>query len=281
MMTGSLAIRRSAKCATALAAALAVVGIAEGVEPSMVTWPSQVQADSGKSLGAFWLVQAIEGSAEVRRAAEGLSWTNLAVGQLVEPGSEIRTSSAGRVALVSGRDTLNITPSSRVELPAPVQPASVQIYQWFGEVTYEIGKRPAFEFEVDTPHLAAVVKGTKFTVDVGEDDSVVDVSEGLVQVAANGDRRSAADVAVGQAATVGASAPDHVSVGPGKSGAAQGSATGKAKGAAKNSNGSANDASNGKANGNANGNGNGNGKREWQRQRQREGQWQRQRWPVA
>src|SRR5215510_10636414 len=138
MMIGSLTIRRSAKCAAALVAAFAIVGIAGGLGPSMVTWPSQVQADGGKSSGAFWLVQAIEGSAEVRRAA-GLSWTNLAVGQLVEPGSEIRTSSAGRVALVSDRDTLNITPSSRVELRAPVQQVSVQmIYQWFGEVTYEI-----------------------------------------------------------------------------------------------------------------------------------------------
>ena len=139
--------------------------------------------------------------------------------------------------------------------------------QWFGEVIYEIGKGPPGHFEVDTPHLVAVVKGTKFSVTVDDSGSVVDVSEGVVHVTAGQDKGNGADVTAGSNAAVSKSKPDNVSVSDGKSANAGAPASSNSASSAKSSKGSANGNANGAANGkqecngsNGNGNGNGNGK---------------------
>lgn len=73
--------------------------------------------------------------------------------------------------------------------------------QYFGTVEVEAHARKARHFEVQTPFLAAVVKGTRFIVTSGQDQSSVEVKRGRVDVT---DKHTGlhALVPAGQAATV-------------------------------------------------------------------------------
>lgn len=207
--------RIGGKVAVPLAAALTLGVAAYGLQPAALLWTTAAQADDGAQTDSLWLVQNIEGDAQARRADGGDDWFPLRVGQALEPGSEVRTDPVSHVALISGREVLDVAPDSQVQLPAVnLTPPPMRVIQWFGDVIYEVGKRPAPNFQVDTPHLAAVVKGTKFTVKVDDDGSVVAVSEGIVSVAAEGNRSRKVDVTAGVAATVLAAAPGTISIGP-------------------------------------------------------------------
>ena len=72
------------------------------------------------------------------------------------------------------------------------------------EVTFDVDRQNVRHFAVETPYLAAVVKGTHFTVRVGGKGAAVMVARGLVGVTdlATGE---SADVPPGQSAAVGAS----------------------------------------------------------------------------
>lgn len=248
-----------------VSAGLIFGAIALGLAPKDLTWASHARAANAATAGEVWRVLSIGGFAESRAADGELAWTPLAVGSLLQPGSMVRTDSGGHVALGNGVEVVNVDPDSIIQLPARKERSVTRVMQWFGEVLYEVGKGPAGHFEVDTPHLVAAVKGTTFTVTVGDDGSVVDVSEGVVEVAAEGQGGARSDVTAGSAASVSASQPDHVSVSPGKSAAAGSAAASKSsaqsnsKSNANGSNGSANGNGNGNSNGNGNGNGNGKG----------------------
>ena len=75
------------------------------------------------------------------------------------------------------------------------------IIQQSGSILLEVEKKNVQHFQVETPYLAAVVKGTQFRVTVGNSESRVDVLRGQVEVA---DFKSGqfAMVAPGQAAQV-------------------------------------------------------------------------------
>ena len=57
-----------------------------------------------------------------------------------------------------------------------------RIVQNLGTLLLKIEKRPEQHFEVKTPYLAAIVKGTTFTVSVDKSGGAVHVVSGLVQI---------------------------------------------------------------------------------------------------
>jgi hypothetical protein len=77
---------------------------------------------------------------------------------------------------------------------------STTIVQQAGSILLEVEKRNVKHFEVETPYLAAVVKGTQFRVSVNAGSARIDVIRGQVEVA---DFRSGqiAQVLPGQVAT--------------------------------------------------------------------------------
>jgi hypothetical protein len=76
-----------------------------------------------------------------------------------------------------------ISPRSQLRLPATAAPNRImQVIQDFGTSLFRIQKKSTPHFGVQTPYLAAVVKGTTFTVTVGPEGSSVQVTEGAVQV---------------------------------------------------------------------------------------------------
>ena len=256
--------KKESLIALPLVAVLALGAVAYGLVPTIVSWPAPARAADASQSTSMWRVLFMVGGAEGRAPSGGESWIPLAVGSTLEPGSEVRTAPAAEVLLGSGEQTVNVEPNSRIELPPPNRAPATRVMQWFGEVIYEIGKGPPGHFEVDTPHLVAVVKGTKFSVTVDDSGSAVDVSEGVVHVTAGRDKGNGTDVTAGGNAAVSKSKPDNVSVSAAKSAnagtPASSSSASSAKSSDSSADASANDAANGKANGAANGNGKGDGK---------------------
>jgi hypothetical protein len=87
------------------------------------------------------------------------------------------------------------------------------VLQFHGSVTIEAERRNVQHFSVQTPVLAAVVKGTQFTVTYRNGQARVDVDRGVVQVQDNA-HNMVVDVTPGQAAQASQMAPVDVS-GPG------------------------------------------------------------------
>lgn len=128
-----------------------------------------------------WSVSKASG--EVWIATDGAQPASLSKDDALKPGNTIRTGRNGRVLLVRGEETILISPNSVVGLPAEKKEGlSTTIIQRAGSILLEVEKRNVKHFEVETPYLAAVVKGTQFSVTVGAGSTKVGVLRGQVEV---------------------------------------------------------------------------------------------------
>jgi hypothetical protein len=128
-----------------------------------------------------WRVSKISGDVSVTTSAG--QETALTDGAALTPGDNIRTGQNGRVLLMRGQETILISPNSVVGLPAQKRGSlSTTIVHQAGSILLEVEKRNVKHFEVETPYLAAVVKGTQFRVTVDKATSRVDVVRGQVEV---------------------------------------------------------------------------------------------------
>jgi hypothetical protein len=174
-----------------------VLGIPRAVVTAfaLVATTAAFAADGGtwsvsKSSGEVWM-----GSGDVQQVS-------LKSDDVLKPGDTIRTGRNGRVLLVRGEESILIAPNSVVGLPAEAKEGlSTTIIQKAGSILLEVEKKNVKHFEVETPYLAAVVKGTKFEVKVSAQGTSVGVIHGQVEVS---DFKSGqiAQVMPGQHATV-------------------------------------------------------------------------------
>jgi hypothetical protein len=141
-------------------------------------------------------------SGEVAVTSPGGEQAPLIAGAMLKPGDNVRTGQNGRVLLMRGEESILVSPNSSIGIPA-VKKDGLQttIIQQSGSILLEVEKKNVQHFQVETPYLAAVVKGTQFRVTVGNKESRVDVLRGQVEVA---DFKTGqfAMVAPGQAAQV-------------------------------------------------------------------------------
>ena len=146
-----------------------------------------------------WSVSKAVG--EVWVATNGAQQVSLNQQDALKPGDTIRTGRNGRVLLVRGEETILISPNSVVGLPAETKEGlSTTIIQQAGSILLEVEKRNVKHFEVETPYLAAVVKGTQFSVTVNAGSTRVGVLRGQVEVS-DFKTGQIAQVMPGQAAT--------------------------------------------------------------------------------
>ncbi|MEP5623510.1 MAG: FecR domain-containing protein [Hyphomicrobiales bacterium] len=116
-------------------------------------------------------------------------------GSLVRKGWKVSTG-RGRMVVTRGKEEFLIGPNSIVTLePKGFLIKRTVIYQDRGVVEVNVRRRWYRHFRVETPFLAAVVKGTKFTVRVQKNSASLSVGDGVVNVH---------DFASGQRANVGA-----------------------------------------------------------------------------
>jgi ferric-dicitrate binding protein FerR (iron transport regulator) len=149
--------------------------------------------------GGSWSVS--KSSGDVWVATDNAQQVSLSQEETLKPGDTIRTGRNGRVLLVRGEETILISPNSVVGLPAEAREGlSTTIIQQAGSILLEVEKRNVKHFEVETPYLAAVVKGTQFSVTVAAGSTKVDVVRGQVEVS-DFKTGQIAQVMPGQAAT--------------------------------------------------------------------------------
>ena len=147
----------------------------------------------------IWQVSKVSGEAWI--AGSGVQQVSLGQTTTLKPGDTIRTGRNGRVLLVRGAESMLISANSQVAVPTTTGSGRSTILQQAGSILLDVEKRNVQHFEVETPFLAAVVKGTQFRVTVTSGSAKVDVQRGQVQVS---DFRSGLFVLVqpGQAASV-------------------------------------------------------------------------------
>lgn len=251
------------------AVAVALLFVPVGIVPMAgVAVVRLAQADELAVTQPGWTISQLKGRAKGRPAGvtSATDWVELESGVTLPPGTEITTGEDGFVTLVSGPDRVQIMANSHVQLPIVEQPGVLtRILHQLGTVFFEVGKRPGRQFEVDTPHLVAIVKGTKFSTQVSDAGDWVTVTEGVVAVSASSSGVSV-DVTPGQTAMVSTGSSEDVQVGPTPPGAPSQSPASSASPTApssptdsSSSSGNANQSS-GRGEGKGHGNGKGNGK---------------------
>ena len=205
MVALAAAIRRALPRSLAIAAATLLM-------MSIVSLPSSA-ADTPAAKRS-WIVQELKGAAFTRpRAGDDGQWRSLQAGARIEPGNVVRTDDSGRIELTNGIDQIRLSPSSEIELPMQRDGDPVtRVIHWVGTAFFHVGKRPGPQFEVDTPYIVAIVKGTKFTTTVSDAGGAVKVSEGVVGVSATAGGNSI-DVTAGGSASVSAAHSDTVTPG--------------------------------------------------------------------
>ncbi len=122
-------------------------------------------------------------------------------GMLLKGGQTLQTGKNARAFLTHGNDSVAVGPDTVVSVPMWPGLGMTKLIQTAGVIELEVEKLARPHLTVETPYLAAVVKGTHFTVSVSGSGAKVGVSRGLVQVA---DLKSGGrvDVGAGQQASV-------------------------------------------------------------------------------
>jgi FecR protein len=130
---------------------------------------------------AGWTV--MQKSGDVRVLRNGLQPASVRVRDALSPGDVVATGANGRAMLTRGEDYVVVAPGSRLLLPKDQQQNGfTRLIQQVGTMLYKVKHTGVPHFAVETPMLAAVVKGTSFTVVVDKDRAAVQVTDGIVEV---------------------------------------------------------------------------------------------------
>jgi hypothetical protein len=138
---------------------------------------------AGSTLAAFaddWVAVRLRGS--VLQFVDG-DWVKLERGASVPDDRVIRTLRNGNVEFQRGNERVTLTADTQIQIfdKGGAKPFTT-VKQYFGGVTVDAEARNVQHFAVQTPYLAAVVKGTRFVVSSDESGASVAVKRGTVLV---------------------------------------------------------------------------------------------------
>lgn len=154
-----------------------------------------VQADD-------WTASRLRGGVFVLDAGQ---WVQLQRGSVVSDDSVIKSAPGSRASFVRGAETVEIGADTTIQI-ADGESGFTTVYNHEGTVGIDAEVRNVQHFAVQTHYLAAVVKGTAFTVRAGADRATVAVARGSVEV--NDQRyQSSVSLSAGQEVSTSRSAP--------------------------------------------------------------------------
>ena len=158
-----------------------------------------VVLSSAAAFADDWVAVRLRGA--VLQLVDG-EWQKLSRGDVVPDSRVIRTLAMGSVEFQRGEERVGLGPDTQIQIydRARSKPFTT-VKQYFGTVTVEAEVQEVQHFAVQNNYLAAVVKGTRFTVTADADSASVAVARGAVFVE---DRATGNDVTVtvGQTASV-------------------------------------------------------------------------------
>lgn len=143
-----------------------------------------------------WKIVNIEGDVLVFFHGQ---WNPLRMGDIVADDAVIRSLANGTALFTRDRERILIAPDTQIQIYDRMGQRYTTVVQRFGTVGVEANIENVRHFEVRTPYLAAVVKGTIFGVHSDAQGAEVSVRRGEVGVSAT-DGSGHADVHVGQSA---------------------------------------------------------------------------------
>lgn len=157
-------------------------------------------ANSTAALADDWRAAKLRGP--VFQYVDG-QWLKLERNMVVPDDRPIQTLGDGHVVFTRGRETIDVGPATQIRIVdrgTAARPATT-VNQYFGTVSIEAQVEDVQHFTVQTSYLAAIVKGTKFTVTTSKVGTGVSVERGHVAVE---DRNNNTHVllGVGQSASV-------------------------------------------------------------------------------
>jgi hypothetical protein len=132
---------------------------------------------------SVWIVAQKSGDVRVLRS--GMQPASVQLRSALAPGDLVATGVNGRAMLTNGDDYVIVAPGSRLIVPkeqAQQQAGFTRLVQQLGTMLYKVKHTGIPHFSVQTPMLAAVVKGTSFTIVVDQDRAAVQVTDGVVEV---------------------------------------------------------------------------------------------------
>ena len=136
---------------------------------------------SAYAQSAPWTISEASGRVVIRDSAGDHAGAR---GATVPAGATVMTGTTGRAILVRGQDFVTLSANARMRLPGAAQAGGLfQMIQEWGNALFRIEHRKDPHFGVQAPYLAAVVKGTTFSVTVTREGSSVQVIEGAVEAA--------------------------------------------------------------------------------------------------
>lgn len=162
---GDPAMRKSAKTILAL----------------IILFISVIFGNSAYAQSGSWKVSESQGDVSISH--QGV--TKVAVkGAALSAGDSIKTGANGRAVITRGEQYVVVSRNSHIKVaPQKTKSLLTQFVQYFGNALFKVDKRKDQHFAVETPYMAAVVKGTTFNVSVGAEGATVQVTEGAVEVA--------------------------------------------------------------------------------------------------
>ena len=163
----------------------------------------------GAAVAAEWKLTEVSGT--VRIAAPGADAAPAKLNQTLPTGTSVTTFQGARATLDNGLQHIVVGPNSRMTVAPDTANGFTRVIQDLGAVMFQVDKQAKPHFRVDTPLLAAVVKGTTFTVEVEAQASSVNVAEGVVEVRSNLNDLGR-DVPAGSSGTIRRDAPAAVQV---------------------------------------------------------------------
>ncbi len=130
-------------------------------------------------------------------------WQPLQRGMVVPDARVVRTLGSAHVTFTRGRESLDLGPDTQIQIHdrGTAERPNTVVKQYFGTVAVDAQVENVQHFAVQTSFLAAVVKGTHFTVKADKSGAAVSVQRGHVAVE-DPHNHSHVTITVGQSATV-------------------------------------------------------------------------------
>lgn len=135
---------------------------------------------AGTAFADDWTVTRLRGTVE---QMVGGQWQPLERGGVVPDERKIFTRANGHATLVRGNEAIELGPNTQIEIyDKGGRKPFTTVLQYAGVLTVEAEVRNVQHFAVRTTYLAAVVKGTRFTVTARSTGGSVEVLRGQVSV---------------------------------------------------------------------------------------------------
>ena len=144
--------------------------------------PAAAQNATGGDLA--WQVIEVSGDVRVRTAGSAPSpWRPLLAKDAISANAEIEAGGNGRAVIAHDGSRITISPNSQITLPDHVASGAIyRVVQRAGTMLFKIVHATKDKFQVETPYLTTVIKGTTFSVSVNGAGGSVHVTEGAVMV---------------------------------------------------------------------------------------------------